>query len=752
MNLIALFWRIMLYTVGFALSLVTLQPLTANARGPNWTATEKSVLEQVARGKVADLEAREDRSLSAKFVEQLLTGQIEDLVIHRRGIRIRNAVIKKSLDLRNAVVSHEVWLNNCQFRDRVDLSYAEFRRRINFSRSAFTNSEKAAFFYGMQVGGDVLFSDVRFEGPVDFRTAEVQRIFSVRKSHFASERTTNFRGIHVGGNFQANEAVFEGNANLEDSVVEGDFSATGSKFRKAAAFNSLKIGKSCNLIKATFEGNAYFRRLSTTENLVARNASFKGKTSLERMRIGGSADFSQAEFEGPADFEGCRVKETLTATGASFSQSTTFDQIHIEGSGLFYLTTFGGPVSFVSANITGSLGALKTQFKDSANFNSIRVGGVASLDNSVFDGQVNFGSAKIEGQLQADSTRFNSTRDAQFYRMDVGDAVYFKWVIFEGTADFHNTQIGSNLEFDGTHFARSGNFKGIRINGVASFLNMNFGSDLSFSEGRASSLLLSGVSPSPILSTLDLSSMQIDNALSIKNLHTDTLRANSIRVNGEAILDTVIHVTNLENASFSKLVLSRLPWATHQEDLRLQGMTYTRIQAHPSNALVEWRRLLYWINHSSFSPQTYTQLENFFKNERDRERANEVFLTRKRRETHELRYSFTWFWNQLLDLTVRYGRAPERILVLAIVVILIGAVIFRDHTIEPRSKEDEGNFFRSLWYSVDVFFPGFLDLKLESVWQPKDHQGFRNHYARFQKIIGWLLIIITMSVIGGMIR
>ncbi len=58
------------------------------------TRQEQFVLRQVAAGEIADLkqefgEAEEDRRLRARFLEELLTGELQGVKIHRRGVRIR---------------------------------------------------------------------------------------------------------------------------------------------------------------------------------------------------------------------------------------------------------------------------------------------------------------------------------------------------------------------------------------------------------------------------------------------------------------------------------------------------------------------------------------------------------------------------------------------------------------------------------------------------------------------------------------
>ena len=73
------------------------------------TRQEQFVLRQVAAGEIADLkqefgEAEEDRRLRARFLEELLTGELTGVKIHRRGVWIRHAVVEEPLDLENAEV------------------------------------------------------------------------------------------------------------------------------------------------------------------------------------------------------------------------------------------------------------------------------------------------------------------------------------------------------------------------------------------------------------------------------------------------------------------------------------------------------------------------------------------------------------------------------------------------------------------------------------------------------------------------
>ena len=67
------------------------EPWLTLSDGSILTRQEQFVLRQVAKGEIADLkqefgEAEEDRRLRARFLEELLTGDLIEVRIHRRGI------------------------------------------------------------------------------------------------------------------------------------------------------------------------------------------------------------------------------------------------------------------------------------------------------------------------------------------------------------------------------------------------------------------------------------------------------------------------------------------------------------------------------------------------------------------------------------------------------------------------------------------------------------------------------------------
>ena len=225
--------------------------------------SEKWVAAQVRAGEIADLSTqfpeKKNRQLSAHFLENLLTGTLPGVKLHRHGVRIIGATIDEPIDLENAQIPCEVWLEHCQFMSSVTFERASFPGTVSFQDSTFKAN---ANFYSMKVGGLAVFSGVVFEGPVDFISADI-----------ASELHMN------GAKFQSKE--------------------------NGASFNSMKVRGAAFFKAAVFEGAVNFVGADFASDLHMNGAKFQNKeqgASLSGMKVGGYAFFNDAVFEGPVNF------------------------------------------------------------------------------------------------------------------------------------------------------------------------------------------------------------------------------------------------------------------------------------------------------------------------------------------------------------------------------------------------------------------------------------------------------------------
>ena len=180
-------------------------------------------------------------------------------------------------------------------------------------------------------------------------------------------------------------------------------------------------------------------------------------------------------------------------------------------------------------------------------------------------------------------------------------------------------------------------------------------------------------------------------------------------------------------------------------------MTYKHINAGTEKDT--WQELLAWVDGSKYSGQPYVQLEEFFRAAGYPERADTVFIARKQRERSEALEGLTaWWWNLFLDKFVGYGLKPERVLVLSVLVVLLGALPFRRREyMEPQKREYASRLYNPFWYSLDLFLP-FVDLRMAKVWMPMQDRRFARQYARVQTTLGWILIPIGLVAIMGIIQ
>jgi len=337
------------------------------ARGLN--PAEEWVVAQATAGKIADLDGalnadhtkkfpeEKDRKLSAQFLEDLLTGTLPGVKMHRHGVRIIGAIIDESIDLRNAQIPWEVWLDHCQFNKNATFGSASSTRVVSFDGSTF-NAE--ATFDRMKVG-DIFFRRAVFEGPVNFASADIAGQFVASGAQFQNkEQGATFNSMKVRGHAFFSNAVFEGSVNFVSADIAGNFAAQEAKFQnkeKEASFNGMKVGGHAFFRNAVFEGPANFSLADFTSNFDATGAKFQNKekgANFNSMKVGGHAFFIKAVFEGPVDFVRADVTSNFEADEAKFQdkeKGASFGSMKVGQNALFKKAVFEGPVDFGYADL-----------------------------------------------------------------------------------------------------------------------------------------------------------------------------------------------------------------------------------------------------------------------------------------------------------------------------------------------------------------------------------------------------------------
>jgi uncharacterized protein YjbI with pentapeptide repeats len=269
--------------------------------------SEQWIVAQVTAGKIADLSKKfpeeKDRKLSVTFVQDLLTGNLTGVNLHRMGVRIKGAIIEKEIDMSNAQIPWEVSLDDCQFSSAAIFVRANFAATVSFENSTF---KADANFNAMKVGQTASFNNAVFKGWVDFGSADIAGDFYATEAEFMDKvKGARFESMKVGGLAFFRDAKIDGwwvNFLLADFAR--NLEAQGVKFTNSEGrvdFYNMKVGQIANFNDAVFEGSVDFSWADIAGNFEAKRAQFKSAVVL-MMNCGGKGDFTGAKFSGSAYF------------------------------------------------------------------------------------------------------------------------------------------------------------------------------------------------------------------------------------------------------------------------------------------------------------------------------------------------------------------------------------------------------------------------------------------------------------------
>jgi len=669
-------------------------------------ATEQWVVTQTSGGEIADLSKQfpdketDKRKLSAHFLEELLTGALPGIKLHRHGVRIIGAIIDEPVDLENAQIPCEVWLEHCQFNASANFNGANFAGTVSFENSMF---KAEAVFNSMKVRGDAFLNGAVFEGPIDFILADVARNFQGNGAKFQNkEKTADFSSMKVGGYASIKSAIFEGPVDFGSADIASNLQAQGAQFQnkeKIASFASMKVGGDASFNDAVFEGPVTFILADIAGNFSGHRARFQNKeqgANFNSLKVRGYAFFlSDAVFEGPADFGSANIASTFAAPGAKFQnkeKQANFGGMKVGGYAFFNDAAFEGPVNFALAEIATAFSANQAKFQNKEtepNFSSMKVGGHAFFNDAVFEGPVNFVLAEIAGALHANEAKFqNKEKQANFNSMKIGGYAVFSDAVFEGPVNFVGADVAGNFAAGKARFKnkeKEASFGGMKLGGRAFF--------------------------------------------------------------NEAVFEGPV---NFNYADFAWLDLSKTLWPKVAGKFHLQGMSYKYIRAAP-NEPESHRALLKLADQSAYSADVYNHLEEFFLGQGYRDDADRAFIKGKRRERKENLHGLSWVGSCLLDWLVGYGRRPWQAGIPCAALVALGCILFSPKKMEPQKPEDTPRVYSRFWYSLGLFLP-FVDLQADKVWKPKADQTFLRNYMRVHIMLGWILVPLVLAAVTGLIK
>ena len=512
---------------------------------------------------------------------------------------------------------------------------------------------------------------------------------------------------------------------------------------------------------------------------------------IHAARITGSLDLSFATVPFPLALWRCRLMENADLTSAnipflhlsgSWTRSITADAVNVAGA-VFLGKGFTaeGEVRLLRAQIGSNLECDGSTFKNpggtALNADGTNVTGDVFLrKGSTVEGVVRLPGAKIGGNLECDGSTFKNPGGKALNAdgMNVtGDVFLRNGFTAEGEVRLLGAEIGGSLYCSGGTFKNPGGkaLNADRMNVTGSvFLRGGFAAE---GEVRLPGAQIGG--------NLECRG----GTFSALNAHTAIIKGNFIWGGVRNAEGTQLDMTN---ASAGAVADDEASWPK-QGNLTLDGFTYTRISAGPSDANT---RMQWLARMDRFTLQPYRQLAKVLRETGDDYGAREVLFEMERRRRAEQKRNWLWhLWSGVLRWTIGYGQMPGRALVCLLGLMALGFAFsylgYFSGAMAPTEKEAYAAFeqqgyapshyppFHALVYSLEHSFP-FVNLGQKEHWTP-DPQG-PDHFASslrevkfqgchgvrvpypgalrwwfwIQVLVGWLLATLFVAGLTGIVR
>jgi hypothetical protein len=516
-------------------------------------------------------------------------------------------------------------------------------------------------------------------------------------------------------------------------------------------------------------------------------------------RIIGSLDLSYTDIGIPLRFCACYFEEPLHLKQAKL-KSLDLSGTHIEAKDIIVsserdasptsiyaekLSVTGsvclsdgfhanGCISLVGASIDGDLECSReskiinevkseNQNEDALFAQNLNVKGNIFLSNGLqITGEVNLAYAVIGGALVCREGRFTHKNNKKQF------ALFAKSINVTGSVyldkDLDKKEINPQKSFESE--------------GGVNFNNATIGGDLKCCGGRF-----------------------------VSNDDDDAFLAEGINVAGSVCLNAGFHAhgkVSFINAKIGRsfeiaginqpkdmtldLQFAKVQTLDHHQDslpgkLLLNGLEYEALGAkflkNPTQGL-EWLRRQSSETGENFPTQPYKQLAKVLQASGEGDEAIEVMVAK---EQDEIQYGklgdFEKSWRKLLGI-IDYGYRPQKALYGALLIVLLGAILFcggynEKVLVETGQSCRRGNVstsptptvtpltlttttssqrFNAFFYSLDLFLP-IIDLGLEKSWQPDtncDGGIALRYYYWFHIIMGWALTTLAVAGYSGLVR
>ena len=274
---------------------------------PEWSALESWVWQIIGRGLPADIDGylnktfdpkepvgdREDRRLSAAFLQTIALHEPYKSALPRHGIEIIGAWFDEAIDLRDGRMRGVLWLHRCRFEEALGLNGLRSEGVISFDGSVF---EETVDMRSLNVEGGLYFRDGARFNKVDLYGAHIGGNVNFSRASFTGRLILN--AVKVGGNLFGKESCFEKDVGLKGAVVEGMLDLRRSRFKGRLDMWWLRTGQ--DLLMGGMDGGEVSAQRGSYFLLDCRNARIGGQLNLNNVDIAGDLNLSSISITNEA--------------------------------------------------------------------------------------------------------------------------------------------------------------------------------------------------------------------------------------------------------------------------------------------------------------------------------------------------------------------------------------------------------------------------------------------------------------------
>ena len=720
-----------------------------------------------------DNQPGENKKIRAKVIEEILTNPELLKCLPCRGLTIKNVTITGHLNLEGLKINIPLTFRKCTFDEGVYLKLAN-TKSLSFYRSDVHGclNLDSAFIDGQLICDGASFENKEADAIIAGNAIVTRSVFfgtAIDKDKdkgeedklFETYGRVNLEGIKITGKLNCSggkfidivnkKAFFADNASIEGDVLLNDeFEAEGE-----VSLNQIKINGQLDC------GNAYFRNPDGFA-LITQSSIISGSIFMNNGFIA----------EGQVNLYSSKIGGAICCEGGKFKDGNNkiafyAENVSIEGD---VLLNDGfeseGEVNLLEAKINGSLECDAGNFSNPGGFAVVSlsaiIGGSVFMNNGFSaSGEVNLLGSQINGSLYCTSGKFYNP---------TGRALNCKKIVVDRDVFFDKPKVDNNVVKQPFEVKGEVKLCGAQISGELICSGGIFDNSAS---NRASNYAF-------ISKGLKVAAVLFDDGFE-PNGEVNLLNA---RIEGPFILKNVNtshhYKLNLKGAYIRSLEDEKNSWPGKGK-LVLNDLTYDNIEYAPlhSEDRIEWLGL----NEDVQSLQPYRQLASVLDNKGWEKEARGIRIAMNnqlRKETYKPKQKF---WLYIMGVFFDYGYNPFKVLKIALIVWLMGAIIYsygnyRELMLPPTDSINKNESvtandsknelykqypeFNAFFYSLDVFLP-IVDLHQETYWLPARANKECNiigvpvyclliYWMYIQIIIGWFLTTMLVGGLTGLIR